>query len=197
MKLLSVGCNSKLAKGTAVFNLPQGKTCPGKTPVCGKICYALKAERMYKAAAAMRARNYTASQQEDFVARISAELQQLVKKKGFTGYFRWHEAGDAYSQGYLDKIFTVAKAFTAVTFLTYTKSFHLNWLDKPANLKVYWSTDSSTHVPIPAGVTAHTQLKGEPAPAAETCKHTAVSHYCGSECHTCWRGEKSVYFPQH
>jgi hypothetical protein len=197
MNLLSIGCNRKLAKGIPVFNLPQKVTCPGMTAVCQKICYAGKAERMYKAAAAMRKRNYDASLQEDFVDKLIAELQQLLKRKGFAGYMRFFESGDVYNQTMLDKIFAVCAAVPTVRFLMYTKSFHLNFLDKPSNLKVYWSTDSSTHVSVPKGPTAHIVLKGEPIPKTATCVHTSDKHYCGAECTICWEGKESVHFPQH
>jgi hypothetical protein len=197
LKLLSVGNNSKLSKAIGVFNLPQGITCPGKTAVCSKICYALKAERMYKAAAAMRQRNLDATQTPGFVTEMLAELKYCVEKKGLSK-IRWHESGDAYSQKYLKKIFEVCRESPEVTFLMYTKSFHLSWVDKPANLMVYWSIDSSTHVPVPAGPTATIVLKGEQPPkGAVTCVHANDSHYCGSECVTCWLGVKDVYFDQH
>ena len=195
-KLLSIGCNRKLGKKVAVFNLPQGKTCPGKTALCREICYAAKAERMYPAAAAMRARNLVAAEKDTFVDDMIAEITVFAMSGGTR--VRFHESGDAYNQAYLNKLFQITEAFPSLTFLMYTKSFKLNWTCKPSNLMVYWSIDSSTHEPVPAGLTASIVLRGETPPAgAQTCIHTSNKHYCGTECHTCWLGRVNVYFPQH
>jgi hypothetical protein len=196
-KLLSIGNNRKLSKDIAVFNLPCGTTCPGKTAVCRKICYAAKAERMYKAAAAMRQRNLAASREPTFVVEMIAELDYCVTHKGLSKV-RIHESGDAYSQEYLNKWFEICREEPEITFLMYTKSFHLSWVDKPDNLMVYWSIDSSTTEPVPAGPTATIVLKGErPPKGAVTCVHANDSHYCGSECTTCWLGKQNIYFDQH
>jgi len=203
LKLLSLGNNRKLAENIPVFNLPQGKTCSGKTAVCQKICYALKAERMYPSAAAMRARNLLATKRDTFVVEMIAELDYCIAHKG-TKYVRIHESGDLYSQSYLDKWIEIAKEEPEITFLAYTKSFHLNFDGAPSNMKIYASTDSSTVRDIVSAEMvvkhncAHIVLKGElPPNGYHTCQHTDPKHYCGSQCELCWNGQVSVYFPQH
>ena len=97
-----------------------------------------------------------------------------------------------------NKWFEICRESPEVTFLMYTKSFHLSWVDKPDNLMIYWSIDSSTTAPVPKGPTATIVLKGEQPPTnAVTCVHAGDSHYCGSECETCWLGKLNVYFDQH
>jgi len=59
--------NKKLPKTTMIFNIPAVVTCPGKTELCSKFCYALKAERMYEAVYPARKHNLKLSQREDFV----------------------------------------------------------------------------------------------------------------------------------
>ena len=212
-ELLSIGQNRKLGKDVAVFNLPRSITCPGKTPVCSRVCYADKAQRMYKRAAAKRRANYAASKLPDFVKKITAELLAPLRKKRLHGpfvghsqttyitYQRWHESGDVYSQGYLNKIFRVCRNTPRVVHLMYTKSFHLDWSKKPDNLKVYWSVDNSTTAPVPKGPTAYLLLKGEALPLnagpAVTCRHAAPANYCGTQCRFCWDGKVRVYFPKH
>ena len=199
LKLLSLGCNRKLDKKVAVFNLPQGKTCPGATELCRRICYAAKAERMYPQAAAMRERNLIASKELSFVVRMIEEIDYLIKTKGLSKV-RLFESGDLYSAEFCTKILEICRESPEVTFLMYTKSFHLAplLLDKPANLKVYWSIDSSTRACVPPGVTARIVLKGEqPAKGEVTCIHSDDKHYCGSQCFTCWKNKVPVYFLAH
>jgi len=198
-KLLSIGCNRKLGKKVAVFNLPQGKTCPGKTALCREICYAAKAERMYPAAAAMRARNLVAAEKDTFVDDMIAEILGSGVTK-----VRIHESGDLFSQEYLDKWIAIMEACSRVQFLAYTKSFHLDWttaLDTD-NLSLLWSIDKTTKIrpPLP-GPTAYTVAKGEDRPPVSgevTCTHTSDKHYCGTECTLCWDDVgHHIYFPQH
>ena len=210
-ELLSIGQNRKLGKDVSVFNLPRSITCPGKTPVCSKVCYADKSQRMYKTAAAKRMRNYIASQRPDFVEKITAELLAPLRKgrvmkaispvrtaAACIASHRWQESGDVYSQMYLDKIFQVCRNTPRIIHLMYTKSFHLDWSKKPDNLKVYWSVDNSTAAPVPKGPTAYLLLKGEAIPSDLTCIHPGVpTHYCGCGCQTCWIGKFNVYFPKH
>jgi hypothetical protein len=202
LTLLSLGNNRKLAENIPVFNLPQGVTCPGKTAVCQKICYALKAERMYPAAKAMRARNLLASKNSMlFIPSMMEELDYLIAHKG-TKFCRIHESGDFYTQAYLDAWIEIAAGEPEIPFLAYTKSFHLDFSKAPKNMKIYLSTDSSSPS-INMGLLgayplATIVLKGETPPAgAHTCIHTDPRHYCGSQCELCWNGKVSVYFPQH
>jgi len=57
---------------------------------------------------------------------------------------RIHEAGDFYSQAYLDNWFLIAKEFPGLTFYAYTKSFHLDFSGKPSNFVLIASFDESS-----------------------------------------------------
>lgn len=193
--ILSKGANRKLARDIGVLNLPHGITCPGMTKVCSEVCYAAKAERMYPSCRNFRERTYLLSQSVDFGEKLAAE----VKARKFTKV-RFQESGDVYDQEYLGKLFEACRANPRTKFLMYTKSFHLDWSGKPANLALYWSVDSSTAPSvIPAGgVKAYLVDKGAKAPAGvPTCVHKSAKHYCGSECSTCWVGVSDVYFNRH
>lgn len=194
IELLSIGMNSKLGKRVGVFNLPQLVTCPGFTEYCKSVCYAGKAERLYKNAKAKRQRNYIATQQADFVTKIVTEIQDSKIK-----LVRWFESGDAYDQVFLEKVFEVCKLTPTVKYLMYTKSFMLDWKNMPANLQVYWSVDHTTTRTIPAGLTARIREKNSPLVSGEvTCvPQGATKHYCGTLCHTCWNGASKVYFDKH
>jgi hypothetical protein len=196
---LSVGCNRKLDKKIAVFNLPAQVTCPGATPACIGKCYAKKAERCYPSARAKRVENLQESRQSDFVARVVAELTALKAIQ-----VRIHESGDFYDQAYLDKWILIAKARQAVTFLAFTKSFHLDFSKAPENMKIYASVDGSTRISVqpPAGKpTAFLIQKGQtPFRETYTCRpmiETKKHNYCGSDCKHCWLGTNSVQWLEH
>ena len=197
IKLLSVGANMKLSKNVAVFNLPQGKTCPGATELCRKICYAAKAERMYPQAAAMRARNLRETKEASFVVEMIEELDYLIRQRNLK-YVRVHESGDFYNQTYLDKWIEIAREEPEITFLAYTKSFNLNFDKYPDNMKIYASTDSTSEKLRGTGPFAHIVQKGEQIPKGYvTCQPAHDKHYCGADCTTCFQGKSNVYFPQH
>jgi hypothetical protein len=125
------------------WSLPAKKTCPGSTRQCRKACYACKAEKMYKGVYPCRNENYLDSKREDFVDLMVA---MIGKKK--SDLFRIHESGDWYSQEYLDKWFDICKALPKVRFLAFTKSFALDYSNKPENLEIIWSVfPDSKNVP--------------------------------------------------
>ena len=192
--MLSIGMNRKLGRKIGVLNLPAGITCPGKTALCTKICYARKAEKMYKTAAASRARNLLASMLPGFVDDLVLEIQAAKLTRA-----RLHESGDVKDQGYLDKLFEVCNRCPTVEFLAYTKSWHLDWHAKPANLRVLWSVDKTTTAAVPAGRVAYTVAKGDLPPAGYiTCMPGSTKNYCGVSCHYCWLpGGSNIYFTQH
>jgi hypothetical protein len=195
MSIISKG-NHKLSRAVGIFNLPSGKTCPGATAECRKLCYAKKPERYSKQALASRMANLELSKQPDFVDLMVAEIA-----KAKVNFVRLHESGDVYDQAYLDKLYQICKLLQgSVRFLMYTKSFHLDWSGKPDNLTLYASTTDSTDLSrVPAGwPRAHLVLKGMQPPAGYvTCQPKSATGYCGKDCFTCFFGLENVYFEQH
>jgi len=57
---------------------------------------------------------------------------------------RIHEAGDFYAQIYLDRWFLIASRFPKLKFYAYTKSFHLDFSNKPSNFVLIASFDDTT-----------------------------------------------------
>jgi hypothetical protein len=201
--MLSVGMNRKLGKNVGVFNLPARKTCPGATSYCGKICYAMKAERCYKSARDSREKNYQASLGLDFVTNMIAELTKF-RTKG--DKVRIHESGDFYSQEYLDKWIAIAATFPAsIVFLAYTKMYdRLDFSRKPENMIIYASYDPVTAAAIG---TAPDGLKeciivddASKAPAGwHVCPPVSKNHhnYCGVSCTVCWAGSANAVWIKH
>lgn len=201
MKLLSIGNNSKLSKKVGIFNLPARKTCPGATSYCGPVCYAMKAERMYKGAREMRARNYEAAMNGNFISLMTAEL---ITFKG--SQVRIHESGDFYDQMYLNDWIALATVFPKITFLAYTKMYDkLDFSSKPVNMVIYASYDPTTAAKIgtaPAGL--HECVIVDDASAAPAGWHvcqplskTQHRHYCGDSCTVCWAGSKNAVWIKH
>ena len=191
--ILSIECNRKLARSIGILNQPEGVTCPGSTQLCKEVCYAAKSGRMYKTAQAKRFGNLIASQSATFVDDLVAEIRDHELRQ-----VRFHEAGDVYNQAYLDRLYEVCRQLPDVSFLMYTKSFHLNWAGKPNNLALYWSIDKTTTQVCPSGPTAYLVARDEQPPAGRvTCAHASQKHYCGDECRICWAGLQDVYFLQH
>jgi len=177
-----------------LFNLPAWSTCPGKTPLCKKHCYAKVAEQLFPAVAEKRKRSLKLSKGKDFVAKVIEGLNGTL-----IPYVRIHESGDFYSQEYLEKWYEIVKAFPDRVFLAFTKNFKLDYSKAPANLKLYYSvfpdTDMST---VPAGRRAYTTVTfksftgvNPDVSKAEKCKGNC------DFCLLCFFGKKDVYFPIH
>lgn len=149
--------NAKLNKGTLIFNLPAGKTCPGAsicksfavvTPEGRKIvdgqhtefrCFAASSEVQYDQVFYNRADNL----QQVMDALKSGSVTPLVKliddgiqqnRNRNTRRVRIHESGDFFSLGYLQAWVEVAIANPDLTFYCYSKSlnFFLH-VDLPSN----------------------------------------------------------------
>ena len=127
------------------FNLPACVTCPDKTEMCAKHCYARKAEKMYPDVLPCRKRNLADSEGPSFVRA----MVDLVQRRARGGLFRIHESGDFYSQAYLDKWIAIAKACPGVRFLAFTKSFHLDFSKTPRNLQLIASVWPDTRARRP------------------------------------------------
>lgn len=120
-------CNTENVR-FIIWNLPAVKTCPFRTAMCEKACYARKAERVYPQVLPSRERNYNDSLGADFVDRMVYTIESELKSRKYTGkkvVFRIHESGDFYNQEYTEKWLAIARHFSDrdnLVFLAYTKS---------------------------------------------------------------------------
>lgn len=131
--------NTKLTNVIGIFSLPRYYTCPGKTELCTKYCYAESPE-MYRAGVVYsRNKNLAWTLRSNFVPVMSA----IIKNMGL-GWFRIHEAGDFYNQTYFDKWAQIARNNPRTRFLAYTKNWKLDFTKKPSNFTVRYSTDLSS-----------------------------------------------------
>ena len=114
-------------------------TCPAAL-ACRGVCYAKQGTYRFKNVVAARHHNLTLSQRADFADLIIADLAALVvktpRKRKPYNVVRLHDAGDFYSQEYLNAWAKVAAAYPDVIFYAYTKSLHLDLSVVPANLRI-------------------------------------------------------------
>ena len=111
--ILSFG-NKKLPKTTMIFNFGSATECPSKKlGLCKvvKICYAMKAERMYKSVLPYRNRQLHYWTNTD--ARTIADNFIAVIRKKKVKALRFSEAGDFYNQANLYKFTQVCQLIKA------------------------------------------------------------------------------------
>jgi hypothetical protein len=129
--------NRLINSNTLIWSLPRITTCPG-AGACRDWCYSTKAERMYKNVLPSRHRNYDFSQSDDFVPVITDFLRKNRRK-----IVRIHQAGDFYSQEYLNKWKNIARNVPYTRLYAFTKSHKLAlWENQPRNFVLLQSYGS-------------------------------------------------------
>jgi len=143
------------------FGLPAGLSCPGRTAICGSVCYASRTETVFPSAGALVMRNWEALKacgrsQAKMTAllrdaitdyRISHARAERLRKVSIPHVFRVHWDGDFYSLPYARAWRTVMLENPDIQFWVYTRSFHgrvdvVPTLQVVPNLSLYLSVDS-------------------------------------------------------
>ena len=86
--------------------------------------------------------NFLYNDPTGFMNKMGNEISQLESTKGKKGtkiVIRWHDAGDFFSQDYVDRAFALAKKHPNVTFYAYTKIKDIALGDTPANFVINYS----------------------------------------------------------
>lgn len=195
---LQISCgNRKMLAGYGIFNLPAVTTCPNSTPLCRKLCYARKAERVYSSVLDRRQTNFKASQEADFMPIMIDLINQLANEKTFNGKFRIHESGDFYNQLYLDNWLEIARNFPAIEFLAFTKSINFDYSSRPDNLKIYISVMPDTDFCAPI----HPSIANTPRAFAGIIPDNVEPTQCPGHCDSCnhcfFNNTGDVYFSLH
>lgn len=150
--LLCMG-NRKLGDVVYTFTLPAVKTCPGRSKLCEKVCYALKGHLRMVLDNGSYTWRHAVTLTDEFVCRMVREIQfrgcQLV---------RIHVAGDFYSPEYVRKWAEIVAACPNTRFFVYTRSWRveairpeLNRLARLENIRVWYSCDRDTGLPAKVG----------------------------------------------
>lgn len=184
--------NKKLVENSRdawlIYNLPAVITCPYATKDCINLCYARKAERLYKNVSAARNNNYIDSLDPDYVNRliytVYVELAAAEKKNKRLN-IRIHESGDFYSRAYFEKWLSVGLEMAErenVVFFVYTKSF--DFIDSPAEAQLLNIRGSVWNDTSAAALEKIDTLQ-LPVYTADTAENIAARLASGEKFHVC------------
>jgi Gene product 88 len=137
------------------FSIPARRTCPGKSRVCSRSCYATTGFFVMENVRRRHVANLKRTREPGFVADAVAE----IKLRCMT-VVRLHMAGDFYSAAYARQWATIVRQCPRTTFLCYTRSWTqdailpvLAELATLKNMHLWFSTDREMpRAPAVAGV---------------------------------------------
>lgn len=143
--------SNKAGKASVIanaFSLPSGKSCPGMTSICEKVCYAGKLEKMYPSFRALVEHNFNllkdASPLEmiELLSEMIADFRADCDKRGAKKLFRIHADGDYFNVDYAWAWKQVILSNPDIQFWSYTRSlFATHILNDILNHSLYFSTD--------------------------------------------------------
>lgn len=194
MKPLISNTVSKLGENIPCFNLPALTTCPGKTELCSKYCYAKHGNYGFSNVKNKLQYNFKMSKKRNFMDTVKAEIH-LMAIKGIK-YFRLHSSGDFYSQRYLNVWKEIAVCFPKIKFLAYTRSYMLDFSNLPKNFSVFYSTDKSTKKYNGKLNKIATVYYKKDFPVIDRKKEHVCKSKC-KDCKLCWNTKKNIVFRMH
>jgi hypothetical protein len=152
MNLLTRG-NHKIGEAVHCWSLPPVLTCPGRSALCERHCYARRGKFLAPSVKACHLRNLEAAASPDFEKRMRQEIRrrrcQIV---------RVHVSGDFYSPEYVRKWTAISLWFRQTRFYAYTRSWRvpemvesLRDLGRLRNFRLWYSADAETGMPPGGG----------------------------------------------
>lgn len=164
--------NGKLGEGIHAWSLPAVETCPGRSDLCSRVCYARSGRFRTRTMQSRLAGNLAAARADDFAARITSE----VHRRGVQ-ILRIHVSGDFFDADYALSWAAIARRCPRTTFYAYTRSWRapaiapiLGELAGLCNVRLWYSRDAETGPPadIPSGVrVAYLQTERHERPAGD------------------------------
>lgn len=148
--------NGKLCEGIHAWSLPAIQTCPGRSGLCSRVCYARSGRFQSRTMQSRLAQNLSAAQADDFVPRVAAE----VHRRG-VHTLRIHVSGDFFDADYALSWAAISRRCLRTTFYAYTRSWRvptlataLEDLASLPNVRLWFSCDAETGSPfdVPARV---------------------------------------------
>lgn len=153
--LLSEG-TTKLGKSILGWSVPAISTCPGKSSVCSRYCYATHGRFVTERVKKLMDWRYEQSKRKDFAEQMAGE----IFRRGVL-VCRVHVSGDFYSPSYTQKWIEIAARSKAVRFFAYSRSWRIEKI-RPLlyafgalpNVRLWLSADSDTGQPVdvPEGI---------------------------------------------
>jgi len=193
-KYVSISAGNIKLGGIPNISLPPVKSCADDVPCIGD-CYALRSYNQYPVVRHAWNKNL-------YTSTVSLRLYEACVTKWIEHhkppYFRWHVAGDITTAKYRNMIIKIAKRYTSVKFMVFTKryKFFTNRIVIPENLKVILSAWPGLDIPKSDKYSIAWMDDGTddriPKDAIECSGH------CDS-CLLCWnhKGNKQIRFPKH
>lgn len=138
--------NTKLGPAIHSWSITAGHTCPGATPACLSVCYAMRGLMRMPTPTNLYLRNWLFSQTDEFVPWMLAAMSvQCVR------IMRVHCAGDLYDAEYTDKWAEIVARTKYIRYFCYTRSWQvpemsksLRQLAKLPNMQLWLSEDVDT-----------------------------------------------------
>lgn len=141
--------NGKLGEGIHAWSLPAVETCPGRTALCERVCYARNGRYRTQFMRDRLADNLDAALRDDFAPRVADE----VRRRG-VHTLRVHVSGDFFSQEYARKWLAIARRAAGTRLYAYTRSWRvpevapiLAELAGLRNVRLWYSCDAETGLP--------------------------------------------------
>jgi hypothetical protein len=166
--LLSYG-TTKLGKSIFGWSIPAVRTCPGKSLICSKACYAKRGRFTTNRVKALMQWRYEQSKKPGFVDAMCDE----IFRRGVL-VLRVAVSGDFYNPAYTAKWVEIARRCPNTRMFGYTRSWripaivpYLRALASLENFRLWYSADEDTGFPddVPSGVrVCWLQHNGQHAP---------------------------------
>jgi hypothetical protein len=141
--------NTKLGPGIYTWSLPAAMTCPGRSTLCERLCYALKGRFVMARQLRQAIRNWIIACTPFFVWWM---VRQLTKVRARV--VRIHVSGDFFSAVYVKQWARIAESLPQVRFFAYTRSWRvpairvaLAEFSRLPNVELWYSEDSETGCP--------------------------------------------------
>lgn len=134
----------------SAFGLPAKLSCPGLTPACSDLCYALKARYAWDSVTEPRRANLDRLRQLKLDRNQPLALAELAAAVPVNkAFFRIHDSGDFFSQWYVDLWCQLVRSRAHTTFWAYTRSFTFEYrpfLRLCPNMTLWASTDGHNFI---------------------------------------------------
>lgn len=201
---------------TNSFNLPPILSCPGKTPICARVCYARKNRLAMPKQRKLMMENWNRVNELSNDGKQKELVEELIEivTRSKSKIFRWFSSGDIFSLKFAEVLRIVMLQCPDVSFWMYTRSIYfIEPLRDVPNLSLYLSIDRDNWLNVLEIHGSGTRLaymmieyeKGKPIfnkdmkdwmicrqangelPLQNACNH----------CRICINGESNVIFPVH
>lgn len=141
--------NSKLGKTVWHWSLPAIQTCPGRSELCSKLCYAMKGHYFYANVRDREAVNEQMRHEAGWWRRVVSQISLHNIRE-----VRIHSSGDFDIASYTEDWLRIISSKPETKFYAYTRSWSvpellpiLDRMSKLPNMRLWHSCDKDTGIP--------------------------------------------------